>query len=110
MQMVEEGRKVIYEISTGLFPRLECHNLVPCAKPSPYLEGYFAGVTGDSDTVGVVFLTCHMDLLMEYLAMSSFFFSVLEFFCPLLYELPFCYGHSGSFGNTSTYSTMFDSW
>jgi hypothetical protein len=37
----------------------------------------------------VVFLTRHVDLLVEYLDASGYFLGVLEFFRPLLYELPF---------------------
>jgi hypothetical protein len=69
MQMAEEGQKIRYEITTGLW-----------ARPSSYLKDYFTGVTRDNGTVGVAFLTRHVDLLVEYLAVSGFFLCVLEFF------------------------------
>jgi hypothetical protein len=38
MQMVEEGQKIKYEITTGLFFRREHHILGLWARPSPYLK------------------------------------------------------------------------
>jgi hypothetical protein len=108
MQMVEEGHKIRYEITTGLFYWREHHILGPCARLLPYLEDYFTDATGDSAVVSVVFLMHHVDLLVEYLVASGFFLGVLEFFRPLLCELSFWFEHSGSFGSTSTCSTLFD--
>jgi hypothetical protein len=51
-----------------LFSQREHHILGLCARSSPYLKDYFAGVTRNNGAVGMAFLTRHVDLLMEYLA------------------------------------------
>jgi hypothetical protein len=89
MEMADEKQKIRYELTTNLFSQREHRILDPCARPSPYLEDYFTGMTGDTGTVGVAFLMCHVDLFVEYIAMSDFFLGVPELFRPLLCELPF---------------------
>ncbi len=64
MQMVEEGRKIKCEITTGLFYRWERHILGLWARPSPYLKIWVASATRELVVVGVAFLT-HREKFVE---------------------------------------------
>jgi hypothetical protein len=58
MQMVEEGQKIKYEITTGLFSQRERHILGLWARPSPYLKIYVIGAIGELVVADVAALTC----------------------------------------------------
>jgi hypothetical protein len=70
--MVEEGWKIKYEITTGLFSRQEHHILCLWTRPSPYLKIEVVGATGELVAAGVAFLTCRENFVEKFLAALGF--------------------------------------